>query len=154
MVLLIEVLARYVFKISLPWPEELARYILVWLTFVGAAVGAAKNRLIVTQVFTTVLPQAVRHWVRVLTTALAIVALAITIWVSQPLFGPAGMTSSPATGIQLRWVFAALPIGGVAIMAFLTRNLVLLLKGREVTSDSEKAALDEYAQTPPRRVVD
>lgn len=149
-ILLIEVLARYVFKISLSWPEELARYTLVWLTFVGASVGAAKNRMIVTQVFTAVLPKPARHWVRVVTTFLGIVALGITIWAMQPMFGPAGMTVSPATGIQLRWVFLALPVGGLAIMVFLTRNLVSLLRGQRVEDETKKAILSEFAQAPDK----
>lgn len=145
-ILVVEVLARYVFKISLSWPEELARYTLVWLTFVGAAAGAAKNRMIVTQVFTALLPRSVRHWVRVVTTLIGIFAIAVTIWVSQPLFGPAGTTQSPATGIQLRWVFLALPVGGVAMIVFLARNLILLLSGREVEEQTERAVIEEYSR--------
>ena len=141
--LLVEVLARYVFKVSLSWPEELARYILVWLTFVGAAVGAAKNRMIVTQVFTAMLPRLVRHLVRVVTTVLGIAALVTIIWVSQPLFGPAGNAVSPATGIAVRWVFLALPVGGAIMIVFLVRNLIALLHGANVEDQTEAAAIEE-----------
>jgi TRAP-type C4-dicarboxylate transport system permease small subunit len=39
LVLLLQVFARYVAKISIPWTEELARYLLVLMTFTGAALA-------------------------------------------------------------------------------------------------------------------
>jgi TRAP-type transport system small permease protein len=37
--LLLQVFARYVAKVSIPWTEEISRYLLVLLTFTGAAVA-------------------------------------------------------------------------------------------------------------------
>ena len=42
-VVLLEVVTRYLLQISISSPEEIARYLLVWLTFIGAA-GAAGRR--------------------------------------------------------------------------------------------------------------
>lgn len=36
-VVLAQVLFRYVLRIAVPWTEELARFLLVWITFIGAA---------------------------------------------------------------------------------------------------------------------
>lgn len=33
----LQVLFRYIFKISAPWTEELGRYAMIWLIFIGAA---------------------------------------------------------------------------------------------------------------------
>ncbi len=35
-VILVQVVCRYFFNNALPWPEELARYAMVWLTFMVA----------------------------------------------------------------------------------------------------------------------
>lgn len=151
LIVLTEVVGRYVLKISLSWPEELARYTLVWLTFVGAAVGAATHRMIVTQAFTALLPKSVRQWLRIATTVLGLAAIGITLWAMIPLqFGPAGLTASTATGIQLRWVYLGLPVGGFVIMAFLLQDLVRLLRGHPVEPRLEEAVIDEYSQTHPR----
>ena len=36
-VIFIEVVCRYVFFISTPWSEELARYLFIWLTYIGSS---------------------------------------------------------------------------------------------------------------------
>ncbi len=37
--LLLQVVARYILKLSIPWTEEISRYLLVLMTFTGAAVA-------------------------------------------------------------------------------------------------------------------
>ena len=34
-----QVVCRYILKSSLPWSEELSRYLLVWTSFIGGAYG-------------------------------------------------------------------------------------------------------------------
>jgi TRAP-type C4-dicarboxylate transport system permease small subunit len=42
-VVAVQVFSRYVLNHSLFWSEELARYLLVWLTFLGASVAYRRN---------------------------------------------------------------------------------------------------------------
>ncbi len=42
-IVVVQVFARYVLNHSLFWSEELARYLLVWLTFMGASVAYHKG---------------------------------------------------------------------------------------------------------------
>ena len=39
----VQVVFRYVFNNSLFWSEEVGRYLLVWITFLGAAIGVNKG---------------------------------------------------------------------------------------------------------------
>ncbi len=39
----LQVVARYIFLVSTPWSEELARLFFVWGVFLGAAVGVKRN---------------------------------------------------------------------------------------------------------------
>jgi TRAP-type C4-dicarboxylate transport system permease small subunit len=128
LIVLIEVVARYVLQISLTWPEELARYTMVWLTFIGAAVGAAQSRSIVSQTLSFFLSPRLKPWLTASTTVLSIVAIAMTLAAMGPMFGPAGMTASSGTGIQTRWVYLALPVGAAGILLFLFRDLVLSVR--------------------------
>jgi C4-dicarboxylate transporter DctQ subunit len=42
-ILFANVVARYVFNLGLPWAEELVRYQIVWMVFIGASVAARQG---------------------------------------------------------------------------------------------------------------
>jgi len=39
----LQVVNRFIFKIPVMWPEELARYLMIWMSFVAGAVGFRKG---------------------------------------------------------------------------------------------------------------
>ena len=41
-IIFVQVVSRYVFNHSLYWSEEIGRYILIWITFLGASVGVKR----------------------------------------------------------------------------------------------------------------
>jgi len=53
---------RYVMNDSAAWTEEIARYLLIGVVFVGAAIGVAKNSQIQVDFFYRHLPAAVGTW--------------------------------------------------------------------------------------------
>ena len=60
-IVLIQVFGRYVLQMSLSWPEELARYVLVWLTIFGVAAAAAtRSQIVVDTILELVSPRARR----------------------------------------------------------------------------------------------
>ena len=52
-----QVVCRYVLKSSLPWSEELSRYLLVWTSFIGGAYGVRLGAHIGVEAFTLLLPK-------------------------------------------------------------------------------------------------
>ena len=53
---------RYVLNDSAAWTEEVARYMLIGVVFIGAAIGVAKNSQIQVDFFYRHLPAAVGRW--------------------------------------------------------------------------------------------
>ncbi|HEX7435991.1 MAG TPA: TRAP transporter small permease [Caldimonas sp.] len=53
---------RYVFNDSASWTEEIARYLLIAVVFVGATIGVAKNSQIQVDFFYRHMPVAVARW--------------------------------------------------------------------------------------------
>ena len=53
---------RYVMNDSAAWTEEVARYMLIGVVFIGAAIGVAKNNQIQVDFFYRHLPRAVGRW--------------------------------------------------------------------------------------------
>jgi TRAP-type C4-dicarboxylate transport system permease small subunit len=133
-IILVQVIARYVLEVAISWPEESARYALVWLTFIGAAAAAARASEITVDSLTEMAPRAVRRGLHLLAAVGGLVAFGFLIWASLPLFGFPARTLSPATRISMGWVYLALPVGAALAMLFLAARLV-----RPVIRDSEAA---------------
>lgn len=55
-IVFLQFFTRYVLNDSLAWTEEIARYALIWITFIGAAVVARKNLHISVEVLLHYLP--------------------------------------------------------------------------------------------------
>lgn len=129
-IVLVQVFGRYILRISLSWPEELARYVLVWLTFFGVAAAAAtQSQIVVDTILELVSPRA-RRVMEAIGALAGLVAVTLLVWTSQPLlFGPAGGSTSPATGIPSFWIYLAVPVGGVLLGLFALADLGRLLRG-------------------------
>ena len=128
-IVLLQVFGRYILRISLSWPEELARYVLVWLMIFGAAAAAASRSQIVVDTLLELVPASVRRALEALSALAGLVAVALLVWTSQPLiFGPAGRSTSPATGIPSFWIYLAVPVGGALLVLFALAELAEILR--------------------------
>ncbi|MEJ1166930.1 TRAP transporter small permease [Variovorax sp. CCNWLW186] len=76
-------ITRYVMNDSAAWTEEVARYMLIAVVFIGAAIGVAKNNQIQVDFFYRHMPAAMGRWVSravdVLRTAFFIAAVIMTV---------------------------------------------------------------------------
>jgi C4-dicarboxylate transporter, DctQ subunit len=129
-IVLVQAFGRYILQMSLSWPEELARYVLVWLMIFGvAAAAAARSQIVVDTLLELVSPRA-RRVMEGIGALAGLVAVALLVWTSQPLlFGPAGRSTSPATGIPSFWIYLAIPIGGALLALFALVELAQLFRG-------------------------
>ncbi|UQZ89157.1 C4-dicarboxylate ABC transporter permease [Deltaproteobacteria bacterium Smac51] len=57
-VVFLQVFFRYVVHYSLPWSEELARYLMTWVVFIGASMGAREGVHIGVAAFVNIMPKA------------------------------------------------------------------------------------------------
>ncbi len=64
-VVFIQVIFRFVVKASLPWSEETSRYLLVWITFLGASAGVKTGAHVGVEAVTLMLPYKLRNPVSV-----------------------------------------------------------------------------------------
>ncbi len=134
-IVLVQVFGRYILQMSLSWPEELARYVLVWLTIFGVAGAAATHSQIVVDTILELVSPRARRVLEAIGALAGLVAVALLVWTSQPLlFGPAGRSTSPATGIPSFWIYLAVPIGGLLLGLFALADLARLIRGKPLES--------------------
>lgn len=142
-VVLVGVVARYVLNISLPWSEEVARLLLVWLTFLGAAAATAQRSHIRVDTIYARFNGRRRKVIEATSILLSLLTLVLLIWASRGLFGPSAATVSPGSGIQAGWTRIALPIAAFLMIVFLLIQLRDVVRGRQIKDESDIAYRDE-----------
>jgi len=148
-IVLVQVVGRYILQISLSWPEELARYVLVWLMFFGVAAAAGSRSQIVVDTLLELVSPRIRRVLEGIGALAGLVAVGLLVWTSQPLFGPASRSTSPATGIPSFWIYLAIPVGGALLGLFALADLGRLLRGESPPSGGPGAAVDSPAPPGP-----
>jgi len=124
-----QVFFRFALDRPLIWSEELARLLLVWMTFTGAAVLAWDGRHLSVDVGFRLLPPRARAVVRWLNLAIALAFLVALAWSSVRLVRIEAMADLGALGIPASWVRLPATVGGVSIVAFLLLRRFWRLRG-------------------------
>ena len=148
-IVLVQVFGRYILRISLSWPEELARYVLVWLMFLGVAAAAATRSQIIVDTLVELVSPRVRRVLEGIGALAGLVAVGLLVWTSQPLFGPASRSTSPATGIPSFWIYLAIPVGGALLGLFALADLARILRGGPPPAVGPATAVDSPPSAGP-----
>jgi len=122
----IQVACRYLFNASLFWSEEAARYLLIWLTFVGAAAAFRRGAHPRVTALVGRLPAPARPVMARLADLVSTgLFIGMIVWGTQFAWFVRHQTT-PALGLPKWMVMAALPVGGLCLsihaMAGLTRR--------------------------------
>ena len=126
-VVAVQVVGRYLFNHSLFWSEEVARYLLVWLTFLGAAAAYYRHAHPGIDVLSAWLGP---RWRRVKALAVHLVCLAffaVMIWQGAIFSDFVRLQISPALSLPMWLVVLVIPVAGVILachcLLFLCRDL-------------------------------
>lgn len=119
LLIFIQVIMRYVFSNSLSWSEELARYVFIWLIYLGISYGAKVRKHIKIDAALRMFPQQVRPYVTIIGD---IFFLLFAIYITITGFKYVGMQAaynkvSPALHIPYKYVYAA-PMVGFFLVCF------------------------------------
>ncbi|GAB5375611.1 MAG: hypothetical protein AcusKO_20730 [Acuticoccus sp.] len=110
------VIARFVFGIAIFWGEELARYLMIYMAFIGASVAMRCNLHPRLTVFATMLPLAVQKVLEAIIYVLLLLTLVILFWQGLDIAREEGIMRTPALRIEYFWVFLAVPVGAALMV--------------------------------------
>lgn len=112
----VQVFCRYVLNHSLFWSEELARFLLVWLTFLGASVAYYRGVHPGIDVIYTRMPDAIRKVAAITVHLLSMILFAIMIIFGIKFSYFIRHQISPALYLPKWLVFTIIPLSGSVLM--------------------------------------
>lgn len=133
----LQVIFRYVVQGSLPWSEEVLRFLFVWTTFLGASIGVRKGAHLGLTVLVGILPARLKKGVAFLNYGLCIAFSAIIAYLgaSVVLLQADFNVRSSAMAIPMFWVSIAIPVSFTLIIL----HIIGIIRGYE---DKQKARIE------------
>ena len=119
-----QVFYRYVLNSPLAWPEETARILVVWITFLGGYMALREKKHIGFNLLVKKLPRGLAFAVEVLVLLLMLFFLSVVIWQGAFFAQRSLNIRMPYTRISVGWiVYSVFPVSGVLMFVQTAKEL-------------------------------
>lgn len=104
---------RYLTTMSIPWAEELARYCMVWIGYIGASLGIKRNAHLGVEVLVMLLPRRAKAFFGYLRIAIIILFNILVAYYAWEIIESQIATEqvSPALRVPIWFAYGAIPVG-------------------------------------------
>lgn len=134
-----QIVMRYGFNLSLLWAEEICRYLLIWLVFLGVVLSFERGEVAALTFVTSSLSRRPALILTIFTTALSLAFCLLMVWYGWRFADLAGGSRIPAMRFILGdifgsnapqaptifWVYIALPFGMALVVLRLAVDITL-----------------------------
>ena len=143
-IVMLQIVFRFVIFVPLPWSEELARYLMIWTGMVGSFVALREGRHIGVTLVVDRLPPRAATWVSLFVQAATILFLAIVAQQGLALTLVNLSQLSPAMRIPMFYPYLAVPLGAALMIVELTAGILqsIYLQGPGARRKISAATLD------------
>ncbi|MDR3230115.1 MAG: TRAP transporter small permease [Synergistaceae bacterium] len=128
---------------SLPWSEELSRYLLVWITMIGASEGIKRAVHVGVEAFTIFLPLKLKKTINIVALLVCVLFCGIVLYYSLSIIRVQATNKqiTPAMQIPMWIAYAALPAGAALMIVRYVQVIVRSVK--EFGSDRMVMGLED-----------
>ena len=128
-----QVILRYVFNAPLTWSEELARIVFIYMTFMGIGAAYGRRRHMFVDAIVTLFPMKIQKAIRSLVVGIATVFFLVVMVVTIRMIGDLFRSelNTPALEFPMGLVYLIIPLGLSAFIAQMWINLLKERKERE-----------------------
>lgn len=126
----LQILFRYVFMYPLPWTEELARFTLVWVTFLGAASATRRKLHLAVDFFINRLNPRVAKFITFFFYILILGFLIAILYGAIVMMGEAKpIFAGSITGLSMMYLYLGPVIGLILMIIFVGANVYRFVSG-------------------------
>ncbi len=130
-VMMLQVIMRYVFNASLTWAEELCRYAFIWSAFVSIGFTIREKSILTLTFFVDILPKTIGRVVTILAKFIPVAFFIVIFVYSVPMIEKIYLTNqkSPALNIPMYIVYLSIVVGSFLTIIRSVQDLVAAVKG-------------------------
>jgi len=110
---------RYLTTQSIPWADEVARYLMIWMTFLAAGLVLRQGGHVAITNLQEALPTRIQQVLRAGLVLLLLGFFGYMVWVGHDYMTRMGRQLTPATRISFWYVYLAMPVGFALLIAHL-----------------------------------
>ncbi len=128
------VFAQVLFRIvhlSIPWSEELSKYLLIWSTFLGSAICVRRNSLVGLEFFKNSMSKEKQRIIQTFLNIIVCIILIFLIKVGFWAVSKVWFQITPVLKQSMGLMYAAIPVGAVFMLINQIIVTVYLWKGEE-----------------------
>lgn len=135
-----QVFARYVLEAPTFWSEELARFLMAWVTMLGSAALIRKNDHIAVDFFVNRLPLAGQRFAHFVCDLLTLGTCGLLGYYGTQLMILGSRTSSPGMGLKMAYPYAAIPVGALLLAVMLLLSRIAAARGAQSSDQDSEVA--------------
>jgi TRAP-type C4-dicarboxylate transport system permease small subunit len=127
----VEVVRRYIFSESFQWAEELSRYLMVGVAFLGGAVAYRNKNLIPLDLVTNILPKKVQQILEFVLEIVTVIILALLFYLSTKAVMSPVVFRQTSIGLPISMAipFSSMPVGFGCMLIFAAEHFVDIFNG-------------------------
>ena len=157
-VILIQVFFRYILNNALPWPDEVARFLMLWMTGLIAPSAYRWGGFVSIDLLERFLPKVISTLLTLFLLVISIIVLIIGLelglkhinagWIfnSSSIKIPFHLIGGKAEPIKLAWMYMSLPIGIIFLISvnieLILRNILTNFRKLDLPKDLDKQKLE------------
>ncbi|CAH1217345.1 Sialic acid TRAP transporter permease protein SiaT [Paenibacillus plantiphilus] len=115
-IIIAQILCRFVFEIPLTWSEEAARYLMVYTVFLGASLALRHHKMIAIEVLPDLLKPSLRRMLKIAIMLISIVFFIILLVQGIDMLEIVQRQVSAAIGITMDIPYFAIPLGALLMI--------------------------------------
>ena len=120
----VQVVLRYVFNSPLTWSEELAVYVMVWMTFIGSVICMRDKEHIDVTVLVDNLPHGLQRLAIQFSRLASSIFLLIVAYYGFELVMENRVVTSAANQINMGLVYSILPLSAIGMLYYVVKSIV------------------------------
>ena len=140
---------RYFLHIGLGWTEEAARYLQVWMTFIGATIAVKRWSHFQLTIVNQWIPSGARRYTRIFAIVVVILLGIVMVKNGIEITSVSWQQTSPIMSWNIGYLYVVVPFSGVLMILFALKHLVDAILNPASDADAGHGHGHDHGVAPP-----